>query len=117
MDNLQEQKKEALQAVGEYLDKLIPSMRTLCSELKGDRQPDTDDFKKQCVDGLNWVIEIYNRISDIIDMDKFHVTKEGVNAQLMELGTALKNNEDAKIAKVLEDTVIPFLADLAEAAK
>lgn len=117
MDNLQAEKKEALQAVGEYLEKLIPGMKTLCDELKGDRQPDTDDFQKQCIDGLNWVIEIYNRISDVIDMEKLHITKQKFNESLGELGTAIKEKEDAKIAEVLERAVIPFLTDLKEAAK
>lgn len=117
MDNLQAEKKEALQAMGEYLEKLIPGMKTLCGELKGNRQPDTDEFQKQCIDGLNWVIEIYNRVSDVIDKDKIHVSKEDFNKNLLELGEALKKKEDAAIAQALEESVIPFLTDLAESTK
>lgn len=117
MEHLQEEKKEALQAVGEYLEKLIPGIKTLCSELKGDRQPDTDDFQKQCIEGLNWVIEVYNRVSDIIAVDKIHVTKEELNNQLIALGDALRNNEDTKIAEILEGSVVAFLTDLANVAK
>lgn len=117
MDNLQMEKQEALQVVGEYLDRLIPGMKTLCTELKGDRQPDTDDFQKQCIDGLNWVIEIYNRIKDVVDAEKIHITKEEFNDRLGELGVAIRDKQDAKIAEVLESAVIPFLTDLAEAAK
>ena len=117
MDKLQEEKQEALQVVGTYLEKLIPSMRTLIGELKGDRQPDTDDFQKQCIDGLNWVIEIYNRISDVIAVEKIHMTKQEFNKNLGELGEAIKNKEDVKIAEVLETAVIPFLTDLKEAVK
>ena len=117
MDNLQEEKQEALQVMGGYLEKLIPGMKTLSSELKGDRQPDTDDFQKQCIDGLNWVIEIYNRVSDAIDMEKIHMTKEEFNSRLVELGEAIKEKEDAKIAEMLETAVIPFLTDLKEAVK
>lgn len=117
MDNLQEEKQEALKAVGEYLERLIPGMRTLCAELKGDRQPDTDEFQKQCLDGLNWVIEIYNRIADVLDTQKIHISKEEFNRQLGELGTAIREKEDGKIAQALEQAVIPFLTDLAEAAR
>lgn len=117
MDNLQAEKQEALQVAGEYMEKLIPSMKTLISELKGDRQPDTDDFQKQCIDGLNWIIEIYNRVSDVIDTEKIHMTKQEFNSRLGELGEAIKNKEDAKIAEVLETAVIPFLTDLKEAVK
>lgn len=117
MDNLQEEKKEALEVAGEYLGKLIPCMRTLCGELRGDRQPDTDDFQKQCIDGLNWIIEIYNRTNDMLDAEKIHVKKEELNARLIELGAAIKGKEDEKIARLLEDVVIPFLSDLKEAAE
>ena len=117
MDNMQEEKLEALKATGEYLEKLIPGIKTLCGELRGERQEDTDDFQKQCIDGLNWVIEIYNRISDIIDAEKIHTEKQALNDKLIELGTAIKNKEDAKIADLLESGVLPFLNDLELAAK
>lgn len=117
MDDMLEQKQEALKAVGEYLEKLIPSMETLCKELKGDRQEDTDDFKKQCIDGLNWVIEIYNRISDIIDKNKLHVEKTELNDRLNALGQAIKEKDDAGTADIIESTVILFLKDLSTIAK
>ena len=115
MEQLMEEKREAVEVARGYLEKLIPGMETLCGELKGDRQPDTDDFQKQCIDGLNWVIEVYNRTRDVMDTEKIHVEKQELNEKLMELGTAIK--EDGKIAQMLEDVVIPFLKDLKEAAK
>ena len=117
MDNMQAEKQEALQVLGEYLEKLIPGMKTLSEELKGDSQPDTDDFQKQCIDGLNWVIEIYNRVSDVIDSEKINAAKQEFNNRLGELGTAIREKEDAKIAELIETAVIPFLEDLKEAAK
>lgn len=117
MEGLQEEKKEALKAAGEYLEKLIPGIGTLCGELRGNRQPDTDEFQKQCIDGLNWVIEIYNRINDVVDAEKIHMEKKELNEKLMELGAAIRDNEDEKIARVLEEAVLPFLSDLREAAR
>lgn len=117
LDNLQEEKKEAVQVLGEYLEKLIPGMGTLCGELRGDRQPDTDTFQKQCIDGLNWVIEIYNRVPDMVDMGKIHVAKPELNGQLIALGEAIRDKEDGKIAEILEKAIVPFLKDLAEAVK
>lgn len=117
MEQLMEEKREAVEVAREYLEKLIPGMETLCGELKDDRQPDTDDFQKQCIDGLNWVIEVYNRTRDVMDTDKIHVEKQELNEKLMELGMAIKDKEDGKIAQMLEDVVIPFLKDLKEAAK
>lgn len=115
MENLQEQKQEALRVVGEYLQRLIPGLGTLCGELKGSRQADTDAFRKQCIDGLNWVIAVYNQVSDMIDAKKLHTAKQEINDRLGALGDAIRQNEDAKIADILESAVIPFLKDLSEA--
>ena len=52
-----------------------------------------------------------------MDTEKIHVEKQELNEKLMELGTAIKDKEDGKIAQMLEDVVIPFLKDLKEAAK
>lgn len=117
MEGLQEEKKEALKAAGEYLEKLIPGIRTLCGELRGNRQSDTDEFRKQCIDGLNWVIEIYNRINDVVDAEKIHMEKQELNKKLMELGAAIRDKDDEKIASILEEAVLPFLTDLKEAAR
>ncbi len=116
MENLQKEKMEAVEAVGEYLGKLIPGMQALCGELRGNRQPDTDDFRKQCMDGLNWVIEIYNRTADVLDGGKIQEKKEELNAGLLKLGEAMKNREDEKTAQLLEEVVLPFLDSLKKAA-
>lgn len=117
MDNILEQKQEALKAVGEYLDNLIPCMENLCGELKGDRQEDTEEFQKKCIDGLNWVIEIYNRITDIIAMEQIHIKKEELNESLIDLGGAIKEKNENKIAGTIESCVLPFLKDLSAVAK
>jgi len=117
MEHLQEEKKEALKAAGEYLERLIPGIGTLCEELRGDRQPDTDEFQKQCIDGLNWVIEIYNRTTDVINTEKIRTDKQALNEKLKELGMAIRDKEDEKIARLLEEAVVPFLSDLKEAVQ
>lgn len=66
---------------------------------------------------MNWVIEIYNRITDVVDMEKIHTEKQELNAKLIELGAAIRDREDEKIANILEDAVVPFLSDLKEAAQ
>lgn len=112
MENVQAEKKEALVAAGEYLEKLIPNMGVLCQELRGNKKEDTADFQNQCINGLNWIIEIYNRTRDLLEAEKIIQDKEAFNDGLIQLGSALSKQEDSKIADVLETGIIPFLERL-----
>lgn len=114
MENMRAQKTEALLVAKEYMEKLIPGMKTLCQELQGERKADTGDFQKQCIDGLNWIIEIYNRTSDIINADAVHIEKEELNSKILKLSEALKNKNDLEIANSLELDIIPFLVLLSD---
>ena len=114
MEDMRAQKTEALIIAKEYLDKLVPGMKTLCQELQGERKDDTDDFQKQCIDGLNWIIEIYNRTSDIINADAVHIDKEELNSKILKLSEALKNKNDLETANSLESDIIPFLTLLSD---
>lgn len=107
MNELTQEKREAMEVMDEYLDKLIPGIETAVQELEYDRKLDTDDFLKKCIDGLNWVIEIYNRITDVIAEEK-KLDKEEINPIITELGNALQDKEDLGIAEALKK-VIPFL--------
>lgn len=108
MSELTQEKKEAIEVMDEYLDKLIPGIETAAQELEFDRKLDTDEFLKKCIDGLNWVIEIYNRVSDVLGKGEEIVSKEEMNPVIMDLGNALQDKEDIKIAEALKE-VIPFL--------
>ena len=107
MVGLTQEKREAIEVLKEYLDKLIPGIEAVAQELEEDRKLDTDDFLKKCIDGLNWVIEIYNRVSDVLAEEE-KIDKEEMNPVILELGKALQDKEDIKIAEALRG-VIPFL--------
>lgn len=110
MVELTQEKREAIEVLKEYLGKLIPGIEAVAQELEEDRKPDTDDFLKKCIDGLNWVIEIYNRVSDVLAKEE-KIDKEEMNPVIMELGKALQDKEDLKIAEALRG-VIPFLEEI-----
>lgn len=109
MDELLLEKKEALTVMKEYLGKLIPGMEAAVCELREGRREDTDTLLKNCIDGLNWVIEVYNRTSDIIKEGK--INKEEMNPVIQRLGDSLAGKEDKQIADALHG-VIPFLKTL-----
>ena len=108
MDELMLEKKEALTVMKEYLGKLIPGMEVAVYELTEGRKADTDTLLKNCIDGLNWVIEIYNRTSDIIQEKEVKLNKEEMNPAIQKLGNTLVEKEDRQIADALQG-VIPFL--------
>lgn len=116
MDEILKQQMEALQVMEEYLGKLIPGMETLSGELKGSRKEDTDDFLKQCIDGMNWVVEIYNRTRQLLADSGVTVDKETANKAISALSEALKEKQDAAIADSIDTGVIPFLLQLKKAA-
>ena len=115
MSELTQEKKEAIEVMDEYLDKLIPGIETAAQELEYDRKLDTDDFLKKCIDGLNWVIEIYNRIADVVAEEK-KLDKNEMNPIITELGKALQSKEDLKIVEALKK-VIPFLKKMKTAVE
>ncbi len=116
MDQLLAEKKEALEVAADYMDKLIPGIGTLCIELRGSRQDDTDTFCKQCIDGLNWMIEVYNRTSDLLEAEKISVQKQELNEGLRKLAEAVQEKNEIRIAELLESAAVPFLKDFQEAA-
>lgn len=117
MRELTPETKEALKVMDEYLDKLIPGMRVLVTELSGTRKSDTDTFLKNCTDSFNWMIEIYNRTCDVINQDKERVNKEEINPGIIALAEALKEGNDKKTAEALEGRIIPFLEQLKNAVR
>lgn len=117
MVEITSEKREALEVMNEYLGKLIPGVETVIQELKEERKPDTDEYVKSCLDGINWVIEIYNRTSDVINAEEEKIKKEEINPTIMDLGKALEKKEDLQIAEALKGVVV-FLKKLyAEAAQ
>lgn len=116
MDTLRAEKLEALEAARDYSERLKKGMQTVAEALRTDnRDADIETLLKQCVDGLNWVIEIYNRTSDVLNEGEAQIQKEQVNQSIMGLSTALQENDDAKIADSFESGVIPFLDELCQA--
>ncbi len=115
MEQLREEQKEALQVGQEYLIKLIAGMEELVPELKGDRKEDTDDFMKQCLEGLNWLIQIYNVTSDYINEGKVRIEKEKVNESIQKFNEAIKSKDDKRIADSIEKNLLGFLHNLSKA--
>lgn len=53
----------------------------------------------------------------MINTEKIRTDKQALNEKLKELGMAIRDKEDEKIARLLEEAVVPFLSDLKEAVQ
>lgn len=116
MDNIREQKLEALKVAGEYIEKLLPAMEQVIAELKGDMQEDTVDFILQIIDGFNFMIETYNVTSDIVnDPDKL-INDDELEKTVSELSDGFAKKDYKAIGSLLESDIIPFLTVFKKAA-
>lgn len=117
MEDLRTQQLEALEGIQEYNKKLKPGVKNVIDELRGEKQPDTDEFFKTVTTGINWVIEVVNLIMPMLNEEKERINKEAVNAQVVALSDAISKKDEDKIAAILEQGILAFLETLDCAAE
>ena len=74
----------------------------LMEELNGHRQPDTDEYMKSTLNGLNWIVEVYNGTKDLINKDSVVINKEEVNKSVLALNAANNANDAAARVEALK---------------
>ena len=116
MDNIKEQQLEALKTAGEYLEKLIPAMEQVISEIKTQMQEDTVDFLLQIIDGFNFMIETYNVTKELINDPEPLIIDEELEASVGRLSEGFSKKDYRSIADELESSIVPFLKVFKEAA-
>lgn len=109
MNELRQQKIEALQLGCEYIEKLIPAMKEIIPELRGTELPDTKDYLNQQIEGLNFVIEIMNATMDLINEKETVLIKDNMEEKVQSLSRALNMMDNAKTADALEKDILPML--------
>ena len=75
MEDLRTQQIEALEVAVPYCAKISNALNNLMEELNGHRQPDTDEYMKSTLNGLNWIVEVYNGTKDLINKDSVVINK------------------------------------------
>ena len=109
MDEIRAQQVEALEIAVDYIAKLVPAFRTVAGELKGEKQEDTMDFLNQAIEGLNFVIEIFNATVDLLHEKEEVFKKDVIEQQIQKLNTAISEHNDVKIADCIEQDIVSFL--------
>lgn len=116
MEELKQQQEEALAMAGKYCEKLIPGMETVLNELSGEKLTDTDEFLKHVLNGVNWIIEIFNGTKDLINAESVVIDKETVNKSVVALNAAMNAKDDQKIADSLR-VLLVFVNQMKNAAQ
>ena len=96
MEDLRTQQIEALEVAVPYCAKISNALNNLMEELNGHRQPDTDEYMKSTLNGLNWIVEVYNGTKDLINKDSV------VNKSVLALNAANNANDDAARVEALK---------------
>lgn len=108
MADIREEQVEALEVLLDYSPKLLRGMKNVIEELKGNRQPDTDEYLMSVINGMNWEIEVLNGTMDLINEDAPRVDKEEANRMFVKFGEVFSRKDDREIAAVLETELHPF---------
>ena len=102
MEDLRTQQIEALEVAVPYCAKISNALNNLMEELNGHRQPDTDEYMESALNGLNWIVEVYNGTKDLINKDSVVINKEEVNKSVLALNAANNANDDAARVEALK---------------
>ena len=115
MENRAEQ-KEALETLVEFNQRLVKNMNIIVKELSGKRLDDTDKFLKGIIDAMNWEINVMNGTMSLLNEGKQRVDKEEFNHKILNLGAAIKDKDDSKMAEAITQ-LIPEFENLGNAAQ
>lgn len=112
-----EVQKETMQMVDDYLPRLLPVMEGMIEEFRGNLQEDSYEYLNMAIDGLNWIIEVYNATKDIINAEEAVIDSAWMDEKMKAFGSAVVDKKDGEVAALLEEAVVPFLKKMQEVAK
>lgn len=116
MESTREEQQEALETLIEFNERLLKNMRIIVKELSGARLDDTDIFLADILKAINWEIQVINGTIGLLNEKEQNIDKNAFNQAIIQLNTAVKDNDDAKMAAAFQG-VIPLFEKLEEAAK
>ena len=102
MEDNRKEEKEALAVLVEYSPKLIKSMKAVVEELRGNRQPDTDEYLLSIIKGMNWEIEVLNGTMDYLNETEQIIDKAAANELFISFSRTYQEKDDIKLADAFE---------------
>ena len=94
MENVRAEQIEALEVFCGYNEKFVQNIRTIITELEGDRKEDTDRFLENIIKGINWEIGVLNGVMPLINEKEERIQKEEFNSNILRLSQALEGKDD-----------------------
>ncbi len=117
MEDIRQQQIEALEVLKPYNQKLVKAVREVAVEFRGQKQPDTDEFFKKIMEGINWEIQVVNGTLDYINEGEQLLDKEAFNQAVLNHNDAIKSGDDEKIADSLDTNILPYLEKIQDIAE
>ncbi len=108
-NNIKDDQIEALETLADYIPKLIVGIDTVKAELRGERKPDTDEYLKMIIDGINWVLGIVNGCMSLLEEYNIAFDKEKANDYSVAFSNAYGTGNDTAIADSMDADVIPMI--------
>ncbi len=109
MDDFKKQQYEVLEDASNYALRLVPAIREIIPELKGDPKDDTEDFKNQIFEGINYIVSVVNSTLPLINEKEVILNKDGIEEQMQRLIQAVYQKDNTKVAVALEEGILPFV--------
>ena len=109
MDDLKKLQYEALRDGSDYALRLVPAIREILPELRGEMRDDTEDFKNQIFEGINYIVEIVNGTISLINEKEVILNRDGIEEKMQQLIASVESNDNKKVADALEEGILPFI--------
>ena len=109
MDEIKVQQYEALQDGADYALRLVPAIREILPALRGDEKDDTQDFKNQIFEGINYLVEVVNGTLPLINEKEVILNRDGIEEKMQQLINSVDSKDDAAVADALEQGILPFV--------
>ena len=109
MDDVKGMQYGALREGADYALRLVPAIREILPELRGDMKSDTEDFKNQIFEGINYIVEVVNGTMSLINEKEVILNQDGIEGIMQQLIAAVDQKDNGAIADALEQGVLPFI--------
>ena len=114
-NNMRAEQIEAVITAADYCKRLVTAINNLIYEFENGRLEDTPQYAKDVLDGINWVIQVYNATKELFAETGVVVDEDRMNRDVVRLAAAYDNNDDAEKAAVLGGGILDFVNSVIEA--